>query len=107
MIRTYLKIKSNKSISPEEFISRFQERMDDRKQRMNDAEAKAREYFFNKERIAYYSVDGYDYLDHDSPDRGFIYLTDEEVAHLKFMIVNDANQFLSENYSYKPYNHHY
>lgn len=98
MIRTKKKMMHNRTISPDEFINRVKGWLDVDMQRMNDAEALAREYFAKKERKAYYDVRGYDVNDHDSNDDGFIYLSDEEVNRIEELVVKEINRYFSEHF---------
>ena len=98
MIRTVKKMKSNKTLSPEDFKNRVMGWLNRDMQQRKNAEAQAIEYFSHKERKAYYAVEGYDILDKDSQDSGFIHLSDEEVERIEELVVKEINRCFSEHF---------
>ena len=67
----------NRIMNLDEFINKMKGQLDRDIQRINNAEAQAKEFFSHKVRKAYYSVDGYDITHHNSGDSGFLHFSDE------------------------------
>jgi hypothetical protein len=61
-------------------------------QRKEKAEAQAKKYFYDvKQRKAYYWAEGSTCDDLDNHNEVFLHFTDEEIARIKELIINDVN----------------
>ena len=98
MIRTFKKMVPNRTMNLDEFINTMRGRLDSDIQRINNAEAQAKEFFSHKVRKAYYSVDGYDITDHNSGDSGFVHFSDEEVDRIEELVVKEINKYFLAHY---------
>lgn len=62
-------------------------------QRKEKAEAQAKKYFYEvKQRKAYYWAEGVSYDESECDKEVFLHFTDEEIARIKELIINDVNE---------------
>ena len=62
-------------------------------QRKEKAEAQAKKYFYEvKQRKAYYRAEGVSYDESECDKEVFLHFTDEEIARIKELIINDVNE---------------
>ena len=88
----------NKTISLDEFTNNIKGWLDSKIQQINNVEAQAKEIFSQKDRKAYYSVDGYDIIDHNSCDSGFVHFSDEEIKRIEELVVKEINKYFLAHY---------